>query len=83
MSSILQQIQSIFSSVQSGNSLTSAQYEILAESSENETIRAVGSQNAPLIESAYNSYVQNVVIPEVDSLVLCSDGEGNEWYERK
>ena len=81
--SLISIIQSIFSSVDSGNDLTREQYEVLAESSESQTVRAVGSQGAQRIEEAYNSYVQAVIIPEVESLVLCDDGEGNEWYERK
>ena len=76
-------IQNIFASVNSGNSLTRDEYELLAQSSENQTVKAVGQQAAQRIEVAYNSYVQAVIIPEVESFVLHSDGEGNEWYESK
>ena len=80
--SIFQQISAILSSVQSGTPLTASQYETLAKSSEAETKQAVGA-NAPIIEDAYNSYMQNVVLADNQPLVLCSDGEGNEWYEKK
>ena len=81
--SLITTIQSILASVNSGNGLSREQYELLAESSENQTIKAVGSQAARRIEAAYDSYVHVVIIPEVESLVLCNDGEGNEWYESK
>ena len=61
--SIFQQISAILSSVQSGTPLTASQYETLAKSSEAETKQAVGA-NAPIIEDAYNSYVQNVVLAD-------------------
>lgn len=53
----MSQISEILESVQSGNSLTSDQYEVLAEGSEAETVQAVGSAGAEVIEAAYHNYV--------------------------
>lgn len=52
---------SISDSVQAGNPLTPEQYEVLAESSESETIEAVGPEAAALIETAYNDYVGDLL----------------------
>lgn len=57
--SILSIISEISESVQDGNPLTPDQYEVLAESSESETISAVGEEAAAAIEAAYNVYVAN------------------------
>jgi len=65
--SLNEQITSILESVQDGNSLTSAQYEILAESSESETISAVGLDGAAQIESAYSAYVQSNIINNMEN----------------
>lgn len=52
----------ILSSVEDGNSLTPEQYEVLADSSEAETIDAVGHDGAVVIETAYHDYVVNNVL---------------------
>jgi hypothetical protein len=81
--SIFTAIQDIFLSIQAGNSLTAAQYETLAESSDKDAVLAVGSKNAQVVNGAYDDYVKDVIIPQVEALVLCSDGDGNEWFEKK
>ena len=53
----MSQISEILESVQSGNSLTANQYEILADGSEAETVQAVGADGAEVIEAAYHNYV--------------------------
>lgn len=54
-------ISDISASVQAGNDLTPEQYEVLAESSESETIAAVGEAAAAAIEAAYYNYVESHV----------------------
>ena len=53
----MSQISEILESVQDGNPLTTEQYEVLANSSEAETVQAVGSDAAATIEAAYDAYV--------------------------
>lgn len=53
----MSQISTILESVQDGNPLTYEQYEVLANGSEVETVQAVGSDGAEVIEAAYHNYV--------------------------